>query len=91
MTIHVPPELRESQLSYIVQGLDQYYASKTISYAQLEDSLRRMSDEDLQSILVYSASADFINIASAVLNERGTESVPVKAPPPPKVVPEVLF
>lgn len=91
MTISVPPELRESQLSYIVQGLDQFYAEKAITYAQLEDALRNMSDDDLQSALVYSQNTDLRAIADSVLAERGTEVAAQPAPPPAHTAPEVLF
>lgn len=100
MPIKVPLEIRESQLSIIVRGLDRFYTDKTISYAQLEDALRRMSEEDLESILVYSTTPDFVAIANAVLQERGqaapgTPSAPARAPlhptPPVSPPPEVLF
>lgn len=90
MTIYVSPEMRESQLSAIVAGLDRYYAIRAIDYAQLEEAMSRMSEDDLHSAVAYAASPDLIGIATAVLAARGT---PGTAPPqsPTPQLKEVLF
>lgn len=97
MPMPIQPELRESQMSYLVMNLDQYYANKTISYGDLEEALRAMSDDDLQSVLAYSQSPDFIHIAHTVIAERGGDVPDLPAPAMPSPIPapavhqEVVF
>lgn len=89
MSLNQRPEYREQQLVAIVENLDNYYDQKVLNYTQLEETIKKLPLEEIESLRAYTRTEAIREICDNVTRDRTDE--PVSPPPVQGIVPPVEF